>query len=86
MSSGWPTVKLSFASEVKGMDSTTGHSGLMSTELLYVTCCSAWDGDQLHITVVKHVKHSYYFPFCRVMIIIQVCLAGACCKMGARPL
>ena len=52
MSSGVPTVKLSFASEVKGMDSTTGHSGLMSTELLYVTCCSVESNDQLASTAV----------------------------------
>ena len=39
------TVKLSLASDVKGMDSTTGHSGRMSTELLYVTCCSSQGTD-----------------------------------------
>ena len=48
MSSGLPTVKLSFANEVKGMDSTTGHSGLMSTELLYVTCCRVTVDIQQH--------------------------------------
>ncbi len=48
MSSGLPTVKLSFANEVKGMDSTTGHSGLISTELLYVTCCRCTVDIQQH--------------------------------------